>query len=146
MEEDDNSFKPYVLKAYISLSYHKRQDLEQEVRTIKETLLGFAILPFVFVDNYHFHPSEERQMMQQALQDIDDCDILLAETSDKGIGIGIEAGFAKAKNKPVIYMRQKKAAHSTTVSGISDFQIVYESSNDLQKQLSAVLEQIRNTP
>ena len=41
--------------------------------------------------------------MKQATADIDKCDILIAETSDRGIGIGIEVGYAKAKKKPIFY-------------------------------------------
>ena len=78
----------------------------------------------------------ERQMMKQAITDIDNSDIIIAEASDKGIGIGIgiEVSYAKAKNKPIIYALQKIAEHSTTVSGISDFQIIYENQADLRKQ------------
>ena len=83
-------------------------------------------------------------MMQQAMADLDNCDLLLAETSDKGIGIGIEVGYAKAKGKTIIYLRQKDTAHSTTVSGISDFQIVYNDATDLKKQLAETVEQIIN--
>ena len=78
-------------------------------------------------------------MMQQVMTDISNCDILLAETTHKGIGIGIEAGYAKAQNKPVVYLRQHNAEHSTTLSGISDYQIIYESTEALSKQLSLVL-------
>ena len=76
----------------------------------------------------------ERQMMKQAITDIDNSDIIIAEASDKGIGIGIEVSYAKVKNKPIIYARQKNSEHSTTVSGISDFQIIYENQADLRKQ------------
>jgi len=65
----------------------------------------FKIQPFVFVDNYAFSPAREKQMMQQAMNDIDRCDLLIAKTSDKGIGIGIEVGYAKAK-KQTRYLRQ----------------------------------------
>ena len=100
---------------------------------------------FVFVDNYKFDLTEERQMMKQAMADIDNCDILIAEISDKGIGIGIEVGYAKAKDKTVIYLRQKDSEHSTTVSGISNFQIIYSDTSDLKKQLSEVLVKIKQT-
>ncbi len=106
------------------------------------TLNGFNIKPFVFVDHYDFDLSEERQMMQQAMKDIGHCDLLLAEVSEKAIGVGIEVGYAKAKEKPVIYLCQRNAPHSTTGSGISDFQIVYESTNELQLQLSETITRI----
>jgi nucleoside 2-deoxyribosyltransferase len=123
------------MKAYIALSYHKREELKNELTIIKETLLRFEIEPFIFIEKYDFKQNQEQQMMNQAMQDIDSCDILIAETSEKGIGIGIEVGFAKAKKKPIIYARLRNAEHSTTVSGISDFQIIYDSGSDLQAQL-----------
>lgn len=83
-------------------------------------------------------------MMQQAMASIDDCDLLIAETSEKAIGIGIEVGYAIAKGKQVIYIRNKNAEHSTTVSGTSDFQIVYDDANDLEQQLNSVLNKITN--
>ena len=80
--------------------------------------------------------------MQQALADIDVCDLLIAEVSDKAIGIGVEAGYAKGKGKPVIYIRQKDSEHSTTLSGISDYRIIYDNINDLELQLSACIKKI----
>ncbi len=130
------------MTAYISISYNKRKLLDKELSAIINTLSDFKITPFVFVDNYKFTQTHEREMMQQAMTDIDNCDILIAETSDKAIGIGIEVGYAKAKNKPVIYLRQKDAAHSTTVSGISDFQIIYGDTNDLQIQLADAIRKL----
>lgn len=130
------------MRAYISVSFNKRKLLDKELTAIITTLKEFGIVAFVFVDHYKFELSEERQMMEQAMKDIDNCDLLIAETSDKGIGIGVEAGYAKAKNKPVIYLRQTDAAHSTTVSGISDSQIIYSDSGDLAKQLALILDNL----
>src|SRR5258705_3273220 len=129
------------MKAYISISHSKRKALDKELSAIKTTLVKLNIDPFVFVDNYTFGVSEERKMMEQAAADIDRCDILIAETSDKGIGIGIEVGYAKAKMKPIIYLRHINADHSTTASGFSDFQIIYEDMPDLQRKLAEILTQ-----
>ena len=133
------------MKAYIAISFSKRQLMDKEIAAIMDTLNAFKIASFVFVDHYKFDLSEERQMMQQAMTEVDQCDLLLAETSDKGIGIGIEVGYAKAKGKPVIYLRQKDAAHSSTVSGISDFQIIYLDRSELQVKLAAVLREIKKS-
>lgn len=130
------------MRAYISVSFNKRKLLDKELTAIITTLKEFGIAAFVFVDHYKFELSEERQMMELAMKDIDNCDLLIAETSYKGIGIGVEAGYAKAKNKPVIYLRQTDAAHSTTVSGISDSQIIYSDSGDLAKQLALILDNL----
>jgi len=128
--------------AYISVSHSNRKLVEKELDAIADTLEKFKIEPFIFVDNYEFSLTQERQMMRQAMTDIDNCNILIAETTHKGIGIGIEVGYAKAKSKPVIYLRQKNSDHSTTVSGISDFQIIYGDILDLQMQLVETLNKI----
>lgn len=128
------------MKAYISISYSKRKVLEDEVCSIIETLKEMSIEPFVFVDQYKFDATEEKEMMRQALVDIDNCDVLVAEVSDKAIGIGIEAGYAKAKGKPIIYMRNNSSEHSTTLSGISDFQIIYRNVEELRFFLIATIE------
>jgi 2'-deoxynucleoside 5'-phosphate N-hydrolase len=130
------------MTAYISVSFSKRKCIDEELTAIINTLHEHKIAPFIFVDNYKFDSTQERQMMQQAMTDIDNCDILIAEVSDKAIGIGIEVGYAKAKNKLIIYIRKKEAEHSTTVSGISDRQIFYSDINDLQKQLGSTLKEI----
>ncbi|HEU5164766.1 MAG TPA: nucleoside 2-deoxyribosyltransferase [Chitinophagaceae bacterium] len=132
------------MKAYISISYNKRQELNDELQSIIQALKELHIKQFVFVDNFKFSSDQEKEMMQQAIVSIDDCDLLIAETSDKGIGIGVEAGYAKAKGKPVIYMRNRNAEHSTTVAGISDFQIIYDDIKNLREQLTVVLSRVIN--
>lgn len=130
------------MQAYISISYSKRSFLRKELQLINDLLNQSNIQPFVFADTYIFDTTQEQQMMTQAFMDIDKSDFLIAETSDKGIGIGIEVGYARAKQKPVIYLRQATAEHSTTVSGTSDYQIIYTDTNDLQQQLKRVLHKI----
>ena len=130
------------MTAYISISYSNRKNLQAEVDAIMEILQRYSITGFVFADAYSFNASQEKEMMAQAFTDIDRCVLLIAETSEKGIGIGVETGYAKAKGKPVIYLRNIAAAHSTTVSGASDFQIIYYEVADLQFQLDNVLKKI----
>jgi nucleoside 2-deoxyribosyltransferase len=134
-----------MMTAYISVSFSKRKLADKAIDAITGTLKEFKIAPLIFVDAYKFDITQEREMMQQAMKDIDNCGILIAETSDKSIGIGIEAGYAKAKGKPVVYVRHKDAEHSTTVAGISDFKIIYNNSNDLQKELAGIMAIILNT-
>jgi 2'-deoxynucleoside 5'-phosphate N-hydrolase len=133
------------MKAYISVNFAERQSLDNEIAAIIEVLDKAGITPIVFVDHYKFDLSQEREMMKQAMTDIDRCDIIIAETSHKGIGIGVEVGYAKARGKPIIYMRGQETGHSTTVSGISDFQVIYANSDDLKHQLFKIVDEL-STP
>ena len=42
-----------------------------------------------------------------------------------------EIGYASAKNKPIIYLRKKDSEYSTTASGCSNYEIVYENELNL---------------
>src|SRR5205809_5827480 len=129
--------------AYISQSLTNRKMIYPELTANAQTIIEFQNTPFIFVDQYKFGPSQERQMMHQAMTDIDKCELFIAEVSDKAIGIGVEAGYAKAMGKPIVYVRKAKADHSTTVSGVSDFQVIYNDVLDLQKQLASTLRQVK---
>lgn len=127
------------MKAYISVSFGSRKLLANEIDTIMTTLTAAGIEPFVFVDKYRFAADQEKQMMRKALTAIDSCGCLIAACTQKEIGIGVEAGYAKATNKPIVYLRHQTAEHSTTVSGISDYHIIYSDPTDLQRQLTTVI-------
>ncbi len=118
--------------------------MKEELNSIVKVLSSYDIKAFAFVDNFSFSSDQEKEMMIEAMKAIDNCDLLIAETSDKGIGIGVEVGYAKAKGKPVIYLRNNNAEHSTTVSGISDWKVLYEDIADMEKGLHAVLARITN--
>ena len=128
------------MKAYISIGLKSRKTLEGEVLAIKETLSNLSIQSFIFVDAHRFHPSQEKEMMQQAMTDIDRCDLFIAEVSEKAIGVGVEAGYAKGKGKSVIYIRNSNAEHSTTISGIADFHIMYSDTDNLKISLKKTIE------
>lgn len=129
-------------RAYVSVSFGELASLQPVLEAIKDALLEAGIMPFVFVEHYRFAPEAAHQMMTQALADIDRSDLLVAETSDKAIGIGVEAGYAKARHKPVVYLRHESAAHSTTVAGVSDAQLIYKDAADLRLHLPPLIRQL----
>ncbi|RYZ21324.1 MAG: hypothetical protein EOO10_22485 [Chitinophagaceae bacterium] len=54
------------------------------------------------------------------------------------------AYYTKELGKPVIYLQQQAAAHSTSVAGINNYQINYTHTANLRKNLSALLQQLLN--
>lgn len=126
-------------KAYLSIGFQNRQLMSEEIEAIKQVLSGFNISLFVFVDAYRFTPTQEKEMMRQAFADINSADLLIAEVSEKAIGVGIEIGYAVAKQKPVIYLRNYRAEHSTTAAGAASNAINYTDTEDLTQKLKAVL-------
>jgi 2'-deoxynucleoside 5'-phosphate N-hydrolase len=111
-----------------------------EVDSIAVALDRQGITPLIFVDKYTFPKGDERRMMNQSFHDIKSSTILIAEVTDKhAIGVGIEIGYAAALGKPMLYLRRRSAEYSTTVGGVIQNMIIYESPTDLELQLEKML-------
>lgn len=126
-------------RAYLAISIKNRKHLDPQVTAIQATLSAAGISLFIFVDQYHFTAEQEKEMMQQAFKEIDAADILIAELSEKAIGVGIEAGYALAKGKQLWYIRARTADHSTTVSGAAHQNFLYDDADDLASQIQQFL-------
>lgn len=127
-------------RAYLALSLSMRPMLNQVVEVLREILEEQGIALFVFVDHFSFTLAEESAMMQQAFQEIDHADLLIAECSEKAIGVGIEAGYALGKGKNVWYLRQINSPHSTTLSGAAQKSFIYSDPADLGNQIKRELQ------
>ena len=78
-------------------------------------------------------------MMKTAFLEIDKCDFMIAELTTKSIGVGIEIGYAYAKEKPIIYLRKKDSEYSTTASGCSTDIVIYKNEFDLMETMETFL-------
>lgn len=66
------------------------------------------------------------EIMQATFAKIDAADLVVIDVSEKGVGLGIEAGYAKAKGKRLIVTIKKGVEISTTISGTADQIIEYD--------------------
>ena len=126
-------------KAYLAISYSNRKFFNKEVKTLIELCKINDVELLSFVDKYNFQENEEKEMMKTAFLEIDKSDFLIAELTTKSIGVGIEIGYARAKGKPIIYLRKKNSEYSTTASGSSTYSIEYENENDLIELMKTIL-------
>lgn len=126
-------------KAYFAISYSNRNQFDIEVDSLKKLFAKYNIELLVFVDVYNFKPTEEKEMMQTAFDEIDSSDIIIAELTTKSIGVGIEIGYAVAKNKPVFYLRKTTAKYSTTAAGCASYTIEYNNEIDLVIMMEKML-------
>lgn len=122
-------------KVYVSIGYDIRKRKAQEVQVIKEFLSRRGYRPMVFVDEYRFADDEEQEMMDRAFQEIDESEFVIAEVSEKAIGVGIEVGYALGKGKRVLYLKDHSSPYSKTVGGSAQDFIAYASPEELASQL-----------
>jgi len=127
--------------AYFGISLSNRVNFDKEINQLKKCLLKHNIELLVFVDKYSFKSNQEKEMINIAFQEIDKSSFLIAELSKKAIGVGVEVGYAFAKQKPIVYIKRESAKHSTTVAGCSDYVIDYNDAFYLCKEMEKFIKQ-----
>ena len=59
-------------------------------------------------------------------------------SESKGVGLGIEAGYAYSRKKPVIVIAKKGSETSTTMKGVAKKVISYAKPEELVQKLRAI--------
>ncbi len=83
------------------------------------------------------------ELMQITFKEIAASDVLVVESSVRGVGLGIEAGYAFARGVPILVVARSGAVISSTLSGIASAQAHYSSDTELEQFLSQELAAIR---
>lgn len=118
-------------KIFISYSYSNRSkfiDFHQKLKRFLELEFDAEVYSFVFDFT---EKVSDKEMMDAALREISLSDVLIVELSNDSVGIGIEAGYAKANRTPIIYLAKEGVSIDPTMSGISDHIVKYVSADDV---------------
>ncbi len=129
---------------FVATSFKHQNTMRDVLNTIHQTISDNGYEPFIFIDHYTFDVSETALMMKTSFEHIRACDIFIAELTHKVVGVGIEAGYAFAQNKPIIYLHQDQASLSTTMTGIANYRIGYANISDLSEKLGHLLGSIKH--
>lgn len=78
-------------------------------------------------------------LMLLSFKMLSQCQLCLIEISEKGVGVGIEAGYAYAHNLPVVIIARIGSDIPETLKGIARTVIFYNEYQDLE-QLTHLLE------
>jgi len=65
-------------------------------------------------------------LMTRSFEEINASDAVVVELSGKGVGIGIEAGYAYAVGKPIMTIARRGSDISETLCGISDKVLLFQ--------------------
>jgi nucleoside 2-deoxyribosyltransferase len=122
------------MRAYIAIKYHpdsrNRPAIEQISCALEQNGFDTICLARDLEDwgRVQFSPEE---LMQRAFEAINASDLVVVDLTEKGVGIGIEAGYAWAKRKPILTIAQTGADISATLQGISQWVLQYDSLDEL---------------
>ena len=87
-----------------------------------------------------------RDLMQKTFEMIDSCDLVVTELSQKGVGLGIEAGYAYAKGIPVVTIAKQGRDISETLGGISEEVVFYDDVEGLEPFFADLLQILTSRP
>lgn len=125
-------------KVFLSIKFYedfRNKEIIENLTTVLENL-GFEVV--VVAKDYEkfgkvsFSPSE---LMKLTFSLIDDSSLVIVEFSEKGVGLGIEAGYAHAKNIPIIVIAKNGSDISSTLQGIASEIIFYDETIELEDKL-----------
>lgn len=112
-----------------------KKDIEYVCSLVKKA--GFEDFCFVRdVEHYQKTFDDPKELMKQALIEIEKSDYLLIDLSDKPTGRAYEAGIAFALGKKVIVILKSGTQIKDTTRGIATKIIEYDTLEDIVKPLS----------
>lgn len=129
-------------RIYLAIKYHPDQQNRELIERLTAVLADLGWDTYCVVrdlENWGAISFPPRELMQLSLQALAASDAVLVELSEKGVGLGIEAGYAFAKGIPVITIARGDRPLSTTLTGISIAAGRYENEAELQAFLRRAL-------
>lgn len=132
--------------AFMSLKFHDGDEDKQKVEELTKALESAGIKNVVMARDVEKWgqaeiPEGKRLMPDFAFPAMEKCDMLICEFSEKGVGLGIGAAYAFAKDKPVYVIARTGSDISTTMSNIAKEVIFYNQPRDLVKPFQRIVKQ-----
>jgi nucleoside 2-deoxyribosyltransferase len=110
------------MKAFLAIKYHPDNANRPRIEGIAAALetCGFETVCIARdVECWGQVQLEPAELMDRSFAEIDGCDVVVVDLSEKGVGVGIEAGYAYARRIPVLAIAGHGADISTTLQGIA---------------------------
>lgn len=122
------------MRAYIAIKHHIDNRNREHIHKISITLEKFGwetICVTRDLEKWGQLKFDSFTLMRKAFHEIDKSDLIVIDLTEKGVGIGIEAGYAFAKGKSILTIAKTGSHISTTLQGISQTVLFYSSLDDV---------------
>ncbi|MCE2394854.1 nucleoside 2-deoxyribosyltransferase [Candidatus Poribacteria bacterium] len=122
------------MRAYISIKYradHSNGDCIEKIASALEQN-GFETVCITRdIEKWGQIELSPQELMQRTFTEIDSSHLIVVDLTEKGVGLGIEAGYAYAKGIPIAVIAKKGSDISATLQGISQKLFLYDEFEDL---------------
>ncbi len=128
-------------KAYLGIKYHSDHSNKEKIKLISSIVEKFGYVTTCItrdVEKWGKIKFSPKELMLETFKIIESSNIAIIDLSEKGVGLGIEAGYAYSKQIPIITISEKQQI-STTLLGISRDHYVYDGESDLHDFMRYIL-------
>ncbi len=133
------------MQAYLAIKYHADQRNRPAIEAISRILAQHDVETVCIVrdlERWGERTFPPRELMLHSFAALEASDLLLLDLTEKGVGVGIEAGYAHARGIPIVTIAQEGADISDTLRGISWDVVLYAGYDALRARLLPILEQL----
>ena len=138
-------------RAYFGIKSHEDNRNRDGIDSLSDALINHGIETICIVrdvEKWGDVQLSSQELMKITFDEIDKSDFVIMEMTEKGVGLGIEAGYAIAKGKPVIVLTKEVQKLSNTMQGIANVVIQYSQPEEIDilahdKSLQGTLASLR---
>jgi len=123
------------MNAYLGIKFHADNRNRVDIDSISGVLnrCGFeAICVQRDVERWSAVQFAPDELMARTFDRIKRCQLVVIELSEKGVGLGIEAGYAYAQGIPIVVAARHGRDVSATLRGIADEVCFYDVASELE--------------
>jgi nucleoside 2-deoxyribosyltransferase len=134
-----------MARVFLSIKFHADGRNRGLIERLCALLVAGGHVPFCVVRDLEDWGRVEfsiQALMRETFAAIEQSDLVLVELSEKGVGLGIEAGYAFARGIPVLTAARQGSDLSTTLRGISARVCLYER----EEEILRIVDEMSVTP
>lgn len=130
-------------KAFMSLKFHDGEEDKKKIDDLTDALLKAGIQNVVMARDVEKYgaaqlPEGSKLMVDYAFPEMEKCDMLIVEFSEKGVGLGIGAGYAYKAGLPIYVIAKTGSDISLTMSNLATEVIFYDDPKELTEKFKMI--------
>ncbi len=125
-------------RAYFGIKFHQNNSNKSDIEAIVSVLRRADIQTVCMasdIEKWGAVRLSLQELMAKTFAEIDNSQLVILEVSEKGVGLGIEAGYAVAKGKQLVVLIKEGYELSGTMQGIANLVIFYNDPEEIISQL-----------
>ena len=137
-----------MINAFMSLKFHDGEEDKIKIDKLTEALLKAGIKNTVMARDVEKYgeatlPKGKKLMIDYAFPAMKASDMIIIEFSEKGVGLGIGAGYCYANNVPIYVIAKTGSDISLTMENLATKVIFYNDYNDITKACLKIAKQYK---